>query len=363
MQAAGRGVAHDSDASPSSNAKGKKSAKKRSAKNVLIEGENLQALKKLLPEYGGRIDLIYLDPPFSTNSSFRIGSGRTSTVSSSRKDGVAYEDRLTGSDFIEFLRARLKLLRLLLSDRGSIYLHIDYKVGHYVKILMDEIFGMQNFRNDIARIKCNPKNFARPAYGNIKDMILFYSKGREITWNEPSFPYSEGDISRLYGKIDGSGRRYMTVPIHAPGETASGPTAARWRGMLPPPGRHWRSPPEILDEWDKQGLIEWSSQGTPRKKIFADEKNGKRAQDIWEFKDPQSPVYPTQKSLDLLQFIIQTSSNKGDAVLDPFCGSGTALLAAERLGRSWIGIDSSSAAIAAARQRLGGADHRMITQS
>ena len=122
--------------------------------------------------------------------------------------------------------------------------------------------------------------------------------------------------------------------------------------MKPPKGRHWRTDPAILEEWDKQGLIEWSPSGVPRKKIFLDEKVGKKMQDIWEFKDPQYPNYPTEKSLELLKFIIESSSNKNDLVLDCFCGSGTTLVAAEELGRHWIGVDSSEQAIRVVKKRL-----------
>ena len=147
------------------------------AGNMLIAGDNLKALKCLLFDLKLRnsIDLVYIDPPFATNNVFKIGTDRANTISSSQLDEVAYEDTLAGADFIEFLRQRLILLRELMSDKASIYLHIDYKIGHYVKIVMDEIFGVKNFRNDITRIKCSPKNFSRRAYGNIKDLILFYT--------------------------------------------------------------------------------------------------------------------------------------------------------------------------------------------
>ena len=320
--------------------------------NKLIQGNNLTVLQSLRREYGGRVALIYIDPPFATNSDFRVGQGRTSTVSSSNSDALAYRDKLVGGDFLEFLRERLVLLRELLSEQGSIYLHIDYKIGHYVKVLMDGVFGQKNFRNDITRIKCNPKNFSRKGYGNVKDLILFYSKSEDFIWNEPQVPVSENDRERLFKKVDPDGRRYTTIPLHAPGETVNGNTGKPWRGMLPPRGRHWRSEPEVLEELDRQGLVEWSANGVPRKKVYADEKTTKRMQDIWEFKDPQYPDYPTQKSLDLLNFIVATSSNPGDLVLDSFCGSGTTLLAARSQGRHWIGIDNSEHAIAATVKRL-----------
>src|SRR6185312_8028346 len=171
-------------------------------KNKLIYAENLPALKTLLDEYTGKIDLIYIDPPFATNVHFKIGENRANTISSSNNDAIAYSDTIVGDEFLEFLRERLIFLRELLSKEGSIYLHIDYKIGHYVKLIMDEIFGKENFRNDITRIKCNPKNFDRKAYGNIKDLILFYSKSSTPIWNDPRIPFSEEDEERLFKKID-----------------------------------------------------------------------------------------------------------------------------------------------------------------
>lgn len=324
----------------------------KGAKNRLIHGDNLSVLKTLLDTHAGKIDLIYIDPPFATNGHFKISEDRANTISSSNGDAIAYSDILVGADFLEFLRERLIFLRELLSGRGSIYLHIDYKVGHYVKLIMDEVFGRDMFRNDITRIKCNPKNFDRKAYGNVKDLILFYSKTATPTWNDPRLPFTAEDEERLFKKTDKSGRRYTTIPLHAPGETSNGNTSKEWKGMKPPKGRHWRTDPAILEEWDKQGLIEWSANGVPRKKIFLDEREGKKMQDIWEFKDPQYPQYPTEKSLDLLKFIVGASSNEGDLVLDCFAGSGTTLIAAQILNRNWIGIDKSEPAIKVVQKRL-----------
>lgn len=322
--------------------------------NKLIKGDNLKILKSLIEDYNlkGKIDLVYIDPPFATNNHFTIGDDRVSTISNGKDDKTAYKDELVGSEFLEFLRERLIFLRELLSEKGSIYLHIDYKIGHYVKIIMDEVFGIENFRNDITRIKCNPKNFKRKAYGNIKDLILFYSKSKNPVWNEPKEEFTKEDIEKLFKKIDKDGRRYTTIPLHAPGETRNGPTGQEWKGEKPPKGRHWRSDPKILDEWNKQGLIEWSANGVPRKKIYADERNGKRRQDIWEYKDYQYPSYPTEKNIDLLKTIISTSSNPDSIVLDCFCGSGTTLHAAQELGRKWIGIDQSDEAIRITQERL-----------
>lgn len=323
-------------------------------KNALFFGDNLPILRALseMPEVRGNVDLIYIDPPFATNSDFRFGNDRVSTISSRKTDGLAYSDRRTGAEFLEFLRERLIFARDLLSSRGSIYLHIDYKIGHYVKLVMDEIFGIENFRNDITRIKCNPKNFSRNAYGNVKDLILFYSKSSLPIWNDPTTPYSEEDLKRLFPKTDSAGRAYTTIPLHAPGETIDGPTGGEFRGKRPPAGRHWRSAPAELEKLDAAGEIEWSPRGVPRRKIFADTRTGKKMQDIWTFKDPQYPDYPTEKNAEMLESIIRASSLENSLVLDFFCGSGTTLVAAQKLGRRWIGIDASKIAIDVAKKRL-----------
>ncbi len=324
-------------------------------KNLLIQGDNLDVLTYLRDRLGlkGKVDLVYIDPPFATGGEFRTDeSGRVATISSSAKGTVAYSDKLTGEDFIRFLQERVAVIHELLSDRGSFYLHIDYKIGHYVKVMLDKVFGIENFRNDIARVKCNPKNFPRIGYGNIKDMVLFYTKGRNPIWHEPRIPMAEEEIAKLYAKTDRNGRRYTTVPIHAPGETNEGLSAQRFKGLLPPPGRHWRCSVKELEEFDRQGLIEWSSRGNPRKINYADEHLTKRLQDIWTFKDPARPIYPTEKNHEMLATIIRASSNEDSLVLDCFAGSGGTLVEANRLNRRWIGVDRSKSAIATIRKNL-----------
>lgn len=313
--------------------------------NMLIYGDNLTVLKALYerPDVKGQVRCIYIDPPFATGREFN-GSHKEK----------AYDDRLRGAAFLEFLRKRLIFLREILADDGSIYVHIDWKMSHYVRILMDEVFKPEHFINDITRIKSNPKNFDRPAYGNMKDTILFYSKGDGYLWNEAREKMSERDIERLFPKIDKDGRRYTTNPLHAPSETKEGATGQTWMGLHPPKGRHWRYSPDKLTTLDNLGLVEWSSKNNPRKKIFASDaaKRGKKRQDIWEFKDPMFARYPTEKNLDMLKMIINASSNSGDLVLDCFSGSGSTLIAASELGRRWVGIDSSKMAIRVTQERL-----------
>ncbi len=302
--------------------------------NKFIFGDNFYVLRKLLEKYKSRVDLIYIDPPFGTGQDFN-----------SVNDDNAYSDRLIDSDFLEFLRKRLFLLRELMSEQGSIYLHIDKKIGHYVKIIMDEVFGHKNFINDITRIKCNPKNFSRNAYGNYSDMILYYAKNRDKQiWNDITEPMSKSKQEQLFQKKHDKYGSYTTNPIHAPGKTINGDTGMEWRGLMPPKGRHWRYSREILDELDKNGMIEWSATGNPRKIVLAKEHKGFKIQDVWEFKDKGLSYvdYPTQKNYDLLKRIIENSSNVNSIVLDCFAGSGSTLKMANTLKRQWIGVDNSN---------------------
>ena len=314
-----------------------------SKSNLLIFDDNLNAMQFLLQEkaYKNALDLIYIDPPFATNNTFRMGS----TISASLSANVAYDDKFSLEAYLEFLYYRFILMREMLSEKGSIYVHTDSKIGHYVKIVLDEIFGKERFINDITRIKCNPKNFAKKGYGNVKDSILFYSKGADFIWNEVSQKVSQNDLAKRFNKRDEKGA-YTTIPLHAPGETKNGESGKEWNGLKPPKGRHWRCALSELDSLQKEGLIEWSKNGNPRKKIYAKDYGYKKIQDIWEFKDSQKVLYPTQKNTALLRQIILMSSNENSLVMDCFCGGGGFLQEASCLKRKFIGIDESAQAIA-----------------
>ncbi len=314
-----------------------------SKSNLLIFDDNLNAMQFLLQEkaYKNALDLIYIDPPFATNNTFRMGS----TISASLSANVAYDDKFSLEAYLEFLYYRFILMREMLSEKGSIYVHTDSKIGHYVKIVLDEIFGKEHFINDITRIKCNPKNFAKKGYGNVKDSILFYSKGADFIWNEVSQKVSQNDLAKRFNKHDEKGA-YTTIPLHAPGETKNGESGKEWNGLKPPKGRHWRCALSELDSLQKEGLIEWSKNGNPRKKIYAKDYGYKKIQDIWEFKDSQKVLYPTQKNTALLRQILLMSSNENSLVMDCFCGGGGFLQEASCLKRKFIGIDESAQAIA-----------------
>lgn len=329
---------------------------------ALFFGDNFKVLSCLINNgFKNKIDLIYIDPPYNTEQNFTLSLDRVSTISRSKTDILAYRDNWVMNEYLEFMRERLILMRELLSEKGSIYVHIDSKMGHYLKIIMDEIFGIENFKNDIARIKSNPKNFSRKAFGNEKDMILFYAKNtKKNIFNQITMPLTDDEKKTMFKKVDKQGRRYNTVPVHAPGETVNGETGGLWRDMLPPKGRHWRCSPSELEELDKQGLIEWSKNGVPRIKKFADEHKGKKIQDIWRYKDPMYPDYPTQKNNEMLEMIIAQSSNSDSIVMDCFAGSGSFLKASAKLERCWIGIDESPVAIDIMKKQFVNIDYHFI---
>jgi adenine-specific DNA-methyltransferase len=307
----------------------------------LYFGDNLEVLRLFAekPAICGKINLIYIDPPFATQNQFV-----------SQKQSKAYEDTLIGAAFVEFLRQRLVLLHRLLSNNGSIYLHLDEKMIFEMKLVMDEIFGVSNYRNMIIRKKCNPKNYTRKAYGNIADFILFYTKSDKYVWNKQTVPLSEKSKKEYQYIEEKTGRKFMKVPVHAPG-TRFGETGKPWRGKMPPQGKHWQYPPKCLDEMDARDEIFWSKNGNPRRKVYLDEHQGVGVQDIWlEFRDAHNQNikitgYPTEKNPDLLRRIIAASSNPGDIVLDCFAGSGTTLAIANEMQRNWIGIDNSIEAL------------------
>jgi adenine-specific DNA-methyltransferase len=306
--------------------------------NRIFLGENSGVLRQLLDDPGtaGQVKLIYIDPPFATGGVFESRDGQH-----------AYEDIQNGSQFLEFIRERLILLRELLHAEGSIYVHLDDKMAFAVKIIMDEVFGPANFRNWITRKKSNRKNFTRRQFGNIADYILFYTKTNKYTWNRPYEAWTHEWAKREYQYIEAdTGRQYKKVPVHAPG-VRNGETGKEWKGKLPPPGKHWQFPPAVLDDLDRKGEIYWSPTGNPRRKIYFDQSKGIPIQDVWfDFKDAHNQNievtgYPTEKPVELLRRIIDASSNEGDLVLDCFMGSGTTLVSAEELNRRWIGVDSS----------------------
>ena len=315
----------------------------------LFQGDNLAVLRWMLHTGGFRsaCRMAYLDPPYATAKAFV-----------DRGVQHAYDDVLLGAQYIESLRRRLIVIRELLADDGAIFLHLDQTMVFEMKVVMDEVFGRANFRNCITRKKCNPKNYTRLTFGKVADHVLFYSKSDKYVWHRPYEAWTERRMAEEYPYVDeATGRRYKRVPVHAPG-VRNGATGRAWRGVLPPPGKHWQYRPAKLDEMDARGEIYWSANGNPRRKVFLDQSNGIPVQDIWmEFKDPHNQNiritgYPTEKNADLLARLVAAVTDANDLVLDAYCGSGTTLEAAAALGRRFVGIDSSGAAIAATANRM-----------
>jgi adenine-specific DNA-methyltransferase len=327
-----------------------------SSGNRLYRADNLGVLSALAREHSiaGQVRLVYIDPPFSTASEFQC-----------RKQNHAYDDSLVGAEFLEFLRERLIWIHRLLADDGSLYLHLDERMAFHFRIILDEIFGEHCYRNFITRKKCNPKNYTRKTYGNVSDYILFYTKSDNYLWNRPLEPWDEERAIREYQYIDEkTGRRYKKVPIHAPG-IRHGETGKPWRGINPPPGKHWQYLPSKLDEMDERGEIYWSPNGNPRRMVYLEGSAGVPLQDIWlDMRDAHNQNiritgYPTEKNPDLLARIIEASSNPGDLVMDCFSGSGTTLAVASNLDRRWIGIDNSDEAIRTTLRRFSHGLERM----
>ena len=315
----------------------------------LYHADNLDVLNYLIKDINvcGKIDLVYIDPPYNTGGAFET-----------RDFKLAYNDNFTTEGYLRFMEIRLQLLHTLLSNEGSIYVHLDSNMVFHVKILMDKIFGERNFRGMITRKKCKSKNFTRTTYGNISDYILFYTKTDSPKWNRPYEEWCDEKVLKEYPFIEeGTGRRHKRVPCHAPG-TRNGATGSPWRGIMPPEGKHWQYTPDKLEEMDAKGEIYWSSNGNPRRKVYLDQSKGVPVQDIWlDFLDVNNQNthltgYPTEKNIDMLKRIIETSSNPGDLVLDCFAGSGTTLVAANELGRQWIGVDIGDESIRIIQERF-----------
>jgi len=330
--------------------------------NRLIWGDNLLTMQAMLASgYEGQVNLIYIDPPFWTGENYysnvTIG-GETMTKSPSIIERIAYKDYWEGGidSYLDMLYPRLHLMKRLLSEGGSIFVHIDWHVGHYVKVVLDEIFGRENFRNDIIWQRTGAHNDPE-RFGIVHDYILYYGKGK-TTFNQISVPLTEEHIRTRFVNVEAeTGKSYFMGPLTAPG---AGPARLfRGRRLQPPKGRHWSFAQERIDDLEKQGRIAYSSTGRPYLKEYEDEytKKGRRVQSIWSDLLPDKTGsdrtgFPTQKPAKLLQRILEAASNEGDLIADFFCGSGTTLVVAEKLQRKWIGCDFSKVAIQVTRSRL-----------
>lgn len=355
--------------------------------NTLFYGDNLPILRDYIPDES--IDLIYLDPPFNSNRSYNVlfkdESGQQSEAQMTAFDDtwhwgnateVTYHSLLNGRvgvmlgamrefigenqmmAYLVMMTARLVELHRVLKPTGSLYLHCDPTASHHLKVILDTIFGWQNFQNEIIWKRTSAHSSAK-RYGPVHDSLLYYSKTSNFVWNDQYEPYDQSYIDDFYRYVDENNRKFRLSDLTGAG-IRHGETGEPWRGINPTLiGRHWSVPPSELDKLEKQGRIYWPPKGkVPAYKRYLDEMPGVPLQDIWTDILPigaqaqERLGYPTQKPLALLERIIQASSNPGDVVLDPFCGCGTAVAAAEKLGRKWIGIDITHLSISLMKYRM-----------
>ena len=260
--------------------------------------------------------------------------------------------------YLVMMAPRLVELRRVLKPTGSIYLHCDPTASHYLKLLMDSIYGADNFRNEITWKRYGAHNDVGQGstrFGRVHDIILLYGKSGSVTWNQGFTPLDDKYVERTYRHVDeGTGRRFTTTPLTGPGGAEKGNPVYEWNGHV----RAWRYSRETMQQLDEQGRLDYSKTGYPRRKLYLDESRGVPIQDVWtdiyslSGSNSERLGYPTQKPQALIERIIQASSNEGDVVLDPFCGCGTAVAAAEKLKRQWIGIDVTHLAVALMKSRI-----------
>ena len=363
--------------------------------NTLFYGDNLEILRHLVPNES--IDLIYLDPPFNSKANYNVlfkeltGEQSTAQIQAFSdfwhwdiESRHAYEyltintpnERLASlieamfrflgkNDMLAYLvMMGIRLLELyrVLKSTGSIFLHCDTTASHYLKLLMDSIFGVQNFRNEIIwkRTSAHTGEGMIQRFGRIHDTVLFYTKEENYRFNPQYIPHNEGYLKTFYRHVDQYGRRYRIDNLKAAG-IRSGDSGKPWHGIDPSKeGMHWKYRVQDLDELERKGRIYFPKKigGVPAFIRYLDEMHGVLLQDIWTDIPPISSQakerlgYPTQKPIALLERIIKACSNEGDWILDPFCGCGTAIIAAEKLNRHWIGIDITWLAINLVKGRL-----------
>lgn len=358
--------------------------------NMLYFGDNLDICRQRVPDES--VDLIYLDPPFNSMAQYNLlfrtpnTEGRGAQAEAfldtwvwGTETNTAYGEimRRGGSlaRIIEALRAgmaesdimaylvmmavRLTELHDKLKLTGSMYLHCDPNASHYLKIVLDAIFGAKGFKNEIIWKRTFAHSGANK-YAPVHDVIFYYNKSSSFTFNKPRVPYTQNYLDKYYRFDDGNGRLYWRADLCAAG-IRNGSSGKLWRGIDPgSKGMHWKYGVERLDELDAEGRIYWPPKGVmPQYKRYRDDLKGRVVSDVWEDIDRINPIsteregYPTQKPLALLERIIGVSSNPGDVILDPFCGCGTTIEAAEKLDRRWIGIDIAVHAVKIIEARLG----------
>jgi adenine-specific DNA-methyltransferase len=329
-------------------------------RNKIFWGDNLQVMSHLLREFRGKVDLIYIDPPFDSKADYKKSitlKGKSADSDQWFFEEKQYTDIWSNDEYLQFMYERLVLLRELMHDESVICLHCDWHKGQYLRILLDEIFGPANFVNDIIWQRTGAHNDA-DRYGIVHDYIFAYSKATKHPFHPCFVEHSEEHLETRFNLTDAdTNRRFFAGPITAPGD---GPTRVfNGREISPPPGRHWSYSQDGIDRLTKEKRIYYSSNGIPYLKQYMDEyvSQGRRIQSIWTDILPSKTGselvgYPTQKPEKLLQRIIESFSGRNALVMDCFMGSGTTQAVALKLGRRFIGADINSGAIQTTTKRL-----------
>ncbi len=322
--------------------------------NAIYCGDCKEILHQYIPD--ATVDLIYADPPFFSNAQYEVLWG----------DGYelrAFADRWKGGiqNYVSWMEDKLRECHRVLKLNGSMYLHCDWHAAHYLKAEMDKIFGDRLINHIVwKRTSAHTGEGKIRSYGTVHDAVLFYSKGNDYLFNPQYIPLDADYVEKFYRYTDPDGRRWTASDLMAAG-IRHGESGKPWRGIDPNKrGNHWKFQVSKLEELAKKGRIYFPKKvgGVPRYKRYLDEMKGQLLQDIWDDIPPvqahakEREGYPTQKPEKLLERIISVSSNPTDIVLDPFCGCGTALVVAQRLGRRWIGIDVSPTACKLMATRL-----------
>lgn len=338
-------------------------------RNRLIWGDKKYVLPSLLPEFAGKVNLIYIDPPFDTGADFRFTASVPDHPDTPEDDSFAfikepsiieqkaYRDTWgRGLDsYLQWFYETVVLLHELLHESGSMYVHLDYHVSHYAKAILDEVLGVASFQNEIVWKRQSAHSDAK-RYGPIHDTILFYSKTPDFSWIPQYEPLGQEYIDAFFINIDENGRRFARGDLTAPGPRPN--LEYEWRGYNPPKGRCWAVPLAKLEQYYKEERIFFPKKGIPRLKRYPEDSPGVPLQDIWtnvriiHNQSPERVGYPTQKPEALLERIIKSSSNAEDLVLDCFCGSGTTAVVAEKMKRRWIACDLGRFSIHTTRKRL-----------
>ena len=345
--------------------------------NLVMHGECLSTCA-YLKEQGIEVDLVYIDPPFASGADYakKIYIRRNPLVQKAiaeaeqtldNSEMQAFEEKMYGDiwdkeRYLNWMYENLMAIKSVMSDTASIYVHLDYHIGHYVKILMDEIFGEENFRNEIIWKRSTAHNDST-GFANLHDTIFYYTKSSELFFDIPMVSYSQEYIERYYNKQDEDGRKYLDRDLSAKGLKGSGYSYS-WKGK----DGYWRCPVTTMERLEKEGRIYYTSNGTPRYKQYLDEMEGVPAQDLWvdiyavNSQAEERVDYSTQKPEALLERIIKASSNEGMLVADFFGGSGVTAAVAHKLGRRFIHNDVNINSILTARDRLVavGAEFKMM---